>query len=378
MIEDEGTVYLYGDRTSALTWNDQTCMIIWTNLECSGMIHSLMPMHVVEEEYISQTNQDQTFSEVSEKNSLEASIHSTIENPTHKTQTPHPTLVWIDFVDRKLTFGTVDQRHVILRNIKDLPSFPLAISHIPTMHCIAVLCREYPQYPYFGKIMNQDDKFEPRDFLIEDKKEQINKKQQNPRYDKQNSIDYENSKSLVGLGLDVSAIVGSDSQMFMPFHEIFHNFFINKYFNEKDEQLKKYSSYQLASQYFHESIPERDAKGDLFIDLAADWYIECHSKHFKDYRPKRLPPYKYNAPKITLCYSPKTKFCISYPHSLSPLNVMKALENKNPRLSATKKQYMYVANNELELIKEITYLHASTYWIVRFIAYEFRFWKRQT
>ncbi|KAA6358251.1 MAG: hypothetical protein EZS28_046222 [Streblomastix strix] len=181
-------------------------------------------MHVVEEEYISQTNLDQTFSELSEKNSLEASIHSTIENRTHKTQTPHPTLVWIDFVDRKLTFGTVDQRHVILRNIKDLPSFPLAISHIPTMHCIAVLCREFPQYPYFGKIMNQDDKFDLVDFLTEDKKEQINKKKYNPRYDKQNSIDYENSKSLLGLGLDVSAIVGSDSQMFMPFHEIFHNF----------------------------------------------------------------------------------------------------------------------------------------------------------
>ncbi|KAA6357070.1 MAG: hypothetical protein EZS28_047403, partial [Streblomastix strix] len=32
-------------------------------------------------------------------------------------------------------------------------------------------------------------------------------------------------------------------------------------------------------------------KGDLFIDLAQDWNIECHSKHYKDYRPKRLPPY---------------------------------------------------------------------------------------
>ncbi|KAA6369940.1 MAG: hypothetical protein EZS28_034533, partial [Streblomastix strix] len=237
------------------------------------------------------------------ENHLEASIHSTIENPTHKTQTPHPTLVWIDFVDRKLTFGTVDQRRVILRNIKDLPSLPLAVAPIPTLHCIAVLCREYPQYPYFGKILNSDDKFETKDFFNEDGKGQNNRKNQKPIYDKQNSIDYENSKSLVGLGLD------------------------------------------LANQYFHESIPERDAKGDLFIDLAADWYIECHSKHFKDYRPKRLPPYKYNAPKITLCYSPKTKFCISYPHSLSPLNVMKALENQNPRLSATKKQYMYVANN---------------------------------
>ncbi|KAA6370052.1 MAG: hypothetical protein EZS28_034422 [Streblomastix strix] len=180
MIEDEGTIYLYGDRVSALTWNDQTGMIIWTYLECTGMIHSLMPMHVVEEEQVSQTNQDQTFSELSEKSNLEASIHSTIENPTHKTQTPHPTLVWIDFVDRKLTFGTVDQRRVVNRNIKDLPSLPLAVAHIPTMHCIAVLCREYPQYPYFGQIINSDDKFETEDFYNEDEKDQNNRKNQKP------------------------------------------------------------------------------------------------------------------------------------------------------------------------------------------------------
>ncbi|KAA6401256.1 MAG: hypothetical protein EZS28_003219 [Streblomastix strix] len=340
--------------TSALTWNYQTGMITWTSLECSGMIHSLMPMHVVEEEQISQTNQDQTFSELSEKSSLEASVHSSVENSIDKTPTPHPTLAWIDFVDRKLTFGTVDQRRVILRNIKDLPSLPLAISHIPTMHCIAVLCREYPQYPYLNKIKNSDDEFETKDFFNEDGKDQNDTKQQKPRYDKMKNIDYENYQSVIGLGLDVSAIVGSDSQMFMPFHEIFHNFF----------------------QYFHESIPERDVKGDLFIDIAADWYIESHSKHFKDYRPKRLPPYKYNAPKITLCYSHKTQFCVSYPHSLSTLNVIKALENQNPRFSITQKQYMYMANNELQLIKDITYEHASAYWIIRFISYEFRFWER--
>jgi hypothetical protein len=38
------------------------------------------------------------------------------------------------------------------------------------MHCISVLFREYQQFPYFGKIMNSDDKFETKDFFNEDGK----------------------------------------------------------------------------------------------------------------------------------------------------------------------------------------------------------------
>ncbi|KAA6378797.1 MAG: hypothetical protein EZS28_025677, partial [Streblomastix strix] len=44
MIEDEGTVYIYGDRTASLQWNDQALMMTWTNLETTGMIHSMQPM----------------------------------------------------------------------------------------------------------------------------------------------------------------------------------------------------------------------------------------------------------------------------------------------------------------------------------------------
>lgn len=42
-------MYLYGDRLAALTWNDQALMMIWANLDCAGTIHSLMPMHIVDE-----------------------------------------------------------------------------------------------------------------------------------------------------------------------------------------------------------------------------------------------------------------------------------------------------------------------------------------
>lgn len=41
IVEDESTVYLYGDRAFALTWNDRVCKIVWTDLENSGIIHSL-------------------------------------------------------------------------------------------------------------------------------------------------------------------------------------------------------------------------------------------------------------------------------------------------------------------------------------------------
>lgn len=49
MSDDEGIVYIFGDRVSALTWNDRSCKIIWTDLKNEGIIHSLVPMHVIEE-----------------------------------------------------------------------------------------------------------------------------------------------------------------------------------------------------------------------------------------------------------------------------------------------------------------------------------------
>ncbi|KAA6334863.1 MAG: hypothetical protein EZS28_053020, partial [Streblomastix strix] len=33
MIEDGSVVYVYGDRTSMLTWSEQACIIIWADLE---------------------------------------------------------------------------------------------------------------------------------------------------------------------------------------------------------------------------------------------------------------------------------------------------------------------------------------------------------
>ncbi|KAA6313498.1 MAG: hypothetical protein EZS28_055744, partial [Streblomastix strix] len=100
------------------------------------------------------------------------------------------------------------------------------------------------------------------------------------------------------------------------------------------------SNNKLTGQYFHESIPDIDYKGDQFIDISTDWNIESHSKHYKDYRPKRLPPFKSNIPKIALCYSSKSDFSVALPPWLTPLNVIKALKNKNLRLNATKKQYV--------------------------------------
>ncbi|KAA6378796.1 MAG: hypothetical protein EZS28_025676, partial [Streblomastix strix] len=100
-------------------------------------------------------------------------------NTTIKTQIPHPNLVWIDYVDKRLTFGTVDKRNIILRQIKDLPSLPLSVMHIPTMHSLA------------------------------------------------------KSQSLIGLGLDVSGILGVDQQMYKPFHDLYMNYLQSR------EKIKK-------------------------------------------------------------------------------------------------------------------------------------------
>jgi hypothetical protein len=49
MVEDKEIIYLYGDRASLLSWNVRENKIIWTDLECAGIIHSLMPMHIIDE-----------------------------------------------------------------------------------------------------------------------------------------------------------------------------------------------------------------------------------------------------------------------------------------------------------------------------------------
>ncbi|KAA6403876.1 MAG: hypothetical protein EZS28_000600 [Streblomastix strix] len=240
IAEDGQIVYLYGDRAFALTWNYISCQIMWSDLECTGIIHSLAPMRVVDEQPTLSFKQDQESIDGSDKQSQKGSQVSSKGDDTQLTQIPHPTIAWIDYVEQRLTFGTIDKRRIITRQIKDLSSLPLSIAHIPTMHAIAVLCREYSQYPYYQP--KQED-------------------------------------------------------------------------NER--------------QFFHESIPEKDFKGDPFIDIAADWFIESHTKHFKDFRPKRFPPYKFNVPKVNLCYSSqKTNFSFGYPSWLSPANVKMALKNR--------------------------------------------------
>jgi hypothetical protein len=154
MADDDAIVYIYGDRVSALTWNNRACKILWTDLECVGIIHSLTPMRIVDEEISLKFNKNEDFDEENEKNSNNGSLHSSTGENTTKTDVPHPTLAWIDYVEQKLTFGTINKRRLITRNVKDMPSLPLAIAHVPTLHAIAVLCREHSQFPNYDPIKN--------------------------------------------------------------------------------------------------------------------------------------------------------------------------------------------------------------------------------
>ncbi|KAA6398865.1 MAG: hypothetical protein EZS28_005607 [Streblomastix strix] len=379
LAEDKGIIYLYGDRASALSWSYRAGMIIWTELECPGIIRSLMPMRIKDEEETSQINQDDISSDGSEKVSLPGSQISSKENATNKTPIAHPTLVYIDYVERRLTFGTIDKRNIILRNVKDLPSLPLSIAHIPTIHAIAVLCREHSQYPYYDQAVENNKYFEQNNLSISEDKDEIAQKK--PQYYRDQNINYQNSKQLIGLGLDESGIVGVDRQMYMPFHEIFQDYLhqrkkienINLNQNDNanspsqilkspqigDQQNQEniinkkndLSKYQLTTQYFQETIPEIDEKGEQFSDIASDWYIECHSKHFKNYLPKKQPPYKCNPPKITLCYSPNTNFSIAFPPWLDTLSILKALKNNNLKNQQEEDNQQEELDNEDEFMK---------------------------
>ncbi|KAA6373861.1 MAG: hypothetical protein EZS28_030612 [Streblomastix strix] len=155
MAEDDGIIYIYGDRGYVLTWCNNACKFIWTDLEYSSIIHSFVPMRVVDEQPSLQFLQDDNLNKGNDKIDLEKQSFNTNTEDTTKTQIPHPTVAWIDFTDQKLTFGTIDKRRIITRQIKDLPSLPLAVAHVPTMHAIAVLCREHSNYPYYEQTQEQ-------------------------------------------------------------------------------------------------------------------------------------------------------------------------------------------------------------------------------
>ncbi|KAA6393267.1 MAG: hypothetical protein EZS28_011206 [Streblomastix strix] len=142
IANDEAIVYIYGDRAYALAWSNRLCKIITTDLDYNGIIHSMMPMRVVDEEPSLQfkDDDDEKNSELSDSNS-----QSQKGSSTHKTQVPHQSIAWIDYSNRRLIFGSIDKRRVLTREIKDLSSHPIAIAHMPTIKAIAVLCREYSQ-----------------------------------------------------------------------------------------------------------------------------------------------------------------------------------------------------------------------------------------
>ncbi|KAA6376302.1 MAG: hypothetical protein EZS28_028172 [Streblomastix strix] len=201
IVEDEGIVYLYGDRAYALTWSDKGCKVIWTDLDYNNIIHSLIPMRVTDEKPSLQYKDDDDCNELSDSNSQSQSQSSLEGVGTHKTEIPHPTLVWIDYVDRKLTFGTIDKRSVLTRQIKDLPSIPLAIAHIPTLHAIAVLCQEYTKYTLTNQVQPENIDFDINNFYKQDQKRQnLSKlKEKGTQY----YLNRENYTSFAGLGLDI-------------------------------------------------------------------------------------------------------------------------------------------------------------------------------
>ncbi|KAA6385546.1 MAG: hypothetical protein EZS28_018927, partial [Streblomastix strix] len=367
LIEDEGIVYIYGDRVSAMTWSDRACKILWTDLESMGVIHSLVPMRVVEESLLPFAK-DQEKTDENDNKSEKISMISTKDNNTDKSEIQHPSLCWIDNIEKKLIFGTIDKRRILTRSVKDLPSLPLAISHIPNLHAIAVLCREHSQNQFNNSGQYEQQGID-KDYFFNEKDKAPNDRNFKDLHDNQN-ITYENSKTLDGLGIDISGIIGTGN-MHMPYHELYINYlqqrekeknniriFDHKQSrsdislqtgdNQKHEeqklliQGKDTKIYQLSNQYFHQSIPDKDFKGDPFNDIAIDWCIESHSKHFKDYRPKRIIPYKCNTPKISFDYSPQTNFSIAYPHWLSPFNIIKALKNQDLRQSEMMKETQFV------------------------------------
>ncbi|KAA6390807.1 MAG: hypothetical protein EZS28_013666 [Streblomastix strix] len=387
LTEDEGIIYVYGDRASALTWSDRASKFIWTTIDCNGTIHSLVPLRVSSEDLQSQLPPTEVRDDEDEGDGAVRSVVSkpqnnrTVTNKGAQEATqPHPTLAWIGYADKTLTFGTTDKRRSLIREVKEISSLPIAVAHVPSVHAIAVLCREHSQYPhYLG--------FSKENVIID--QASIKSKHQDKKDRDQDSDDEQQTKSdtdinsagVVGLGMDVSAVIGPDQQRRMAYHEIFMD-----YLKEKNEERREYfdlddysssspigsptsivvlqnnsqdhlnifdrDTFQLKGQFFQESISKKDHKGIPFTDIANDWVIETHSKHYKDYRPKRLAPSKYDTLKTQLCYAPRVNFCLAWPPWMSAESVLIAMKTRQIRLNKIKKSSVYVTENELKYMQD--------------------------
>ncbi|KAA6401946.1 MAG: hypothetical protein EZS28_002535 [Streblomastix strix] len=418
LIENNQFIFVRGERTQLMEFNAKYCQIILRSLNADGGIASMAPICVDDDresrqirrrrrkrkqrirlKQMKQENQImkiQKYLDVQQQN-MEIGIEQNNENiqqqieqqeeisskslESNDSQAKYddydlkdetgtlllPTLAWIGGISHTLTYGTIDKRRQINRVVKELPTVPISIAYLPSLHAIAVLLREHSLYPYFVNEVNNDienktveksrQNSEINDSSIDVQQNEqqyqhqsefddidneninIEKENQNLRQ-KKTEIEREDrirklrrNYGVEGLGLDMSNLARFCVDRETPFRKIVGEYLKKKLELKRQKQLQsqngKYQNEQntegkilidlesnicgrqestlsIRNAIKQMSAPIYDTNGIPFTDLAADHYADKHTMFPRNYRPLHtLPDQSFVN---SLCYSPVLYF----------------------------------------------------------------------
>ncbi|KAA6381293.1 MAG: hypothetical protein EZS28_023180 [Streblomastix strix] len=142
LIEDNQFIYVRGERTQILEFNSKYCQIIFRALSANDKIVSMAPICV---------DDDREFGQIKVNQNMDYFDENDIQN---EEQNSLPTLLWIEDSTRTLKYGQIDKRRRMNRVVKELPTAPISITYLPSLHAFAILLREQSLYPYF---LNEND-----------------------------------------------------------------------------------------------------------------------------------------------------------------------------------------------------------------------------
>ncbi|KAA6391554.1 MAG: hypothetical protein EZS28_012918, partial [Streblomastix strix] len=362
LIEDNQFIYVRGERTQILEFNSKYCQIIFRALSANDKIVSTAPICV---------DDDREFGQIKMNQIMDYFDENDIKNETKNSLLP--TLLWIEDSTRTLKYGQIDKRRRMNRVMKELPTAPISITYLPSLHAFAVLLREQSLYPY--SLNENDQNIENESY---EKNNNINQQtpffttvlkcnENNERND--NKMDYSkvdqdaqskkkkleseerirklrHNYGVEGLGLDISGqsltgfgheqpfrrIVGeylkkklelkierrnqqSNISNIQKIHEDEYKIKIDV---ESDICAKQESTLTIRNAMMQMSAPIYDTNGIPFTDLAADHFADKNSMLPKNYRPLHILPEQQHVE--TLCYSPNMNFKYAFPSWIDEKN----------------------------------------------------------
>ncbi|KAA6379553.1 MAG: hypothetical protein EZS28_024921 [Streblomastix strix] len=387
LVEDNLFIIARGERTQIIEFNAKYCQIVFRSITSNDRLVSIAPVYIDDDcesrqnkrrrrkrkqrkrqmqmKYIQYQRKKQKIKEAmqqkieigvernntnfqqqldQEEEKYQASIDSCAQYDEYdlKNETGTlllPTLAWIGQTTQTLTYGTIDKRRQINRVVKELPTVPISIAYLPSLHAIAVLIREQQQkYPCLenenSQSIGNDLEEKQHNFEVLNDYSNMNEKNTQEQENNESACKEKFSKlhhtyDFEGLGLDMIINSNINHVRETPFRKIVDQYLkkksqlkrlrcqlsqneinLNELYNEDKILIDPESDICTAQECTPTirnamnlmSAPIYDANGIPFTDLAADHYADKHTMFPRNYLPLK---FIHDSQFInSLCYSP--------------------------------------------------------------------------